>query len=70
LPDCGDCFGGDAPMGGGEPLSPEELASQLAANIWPELYGDLLAMVAANIDLQPDDESRAYWEAVYAALTE
>jgi hypothetical protein len=51
-------------------LPPEELAAQLAANVWPELYPDLVAMVAANIDLQPDEESQAYWQAVYAALTE
>jgi len=62
--------GGDAPMGGDQPLSPEELAKELAANIWPELYADLVAMVAANIELQPDEESQAYWQAVYAALTE
>ena len=65
---CDPCPGGDAP-GAGLP-APEDLAKELAANVWPELYDDLVATVGANIDLQADDESRAYWEAVYAALTE
>ena len=66
-PNCPGCEDQDG--GGGLP-DPQELAKQLADNIWPELYDDLVAIVAENIDLQPDDESRAYWEAVYAALTE
>jgi hypothetical protein len=68
--ECDDCVGGDAPGGGDEPPSPEELAAQLAANIWPELYDNLLFVVAGAIDASPDEETRAYWEAVYAALTE
>jgi hypothetical protein len=36
------------------------LAARLAANVWPELYGDLVALVAASIDFPPDEESRAY----------
>jgi len=36
-----------------------------------EFCGGLLgAVVGAAIDAQPDDESRAYWKAVYAALME
>ncbi len=64
--DCEPCWDDDD----GEPLGPEELAAQLAANIWPELYDDLVFVVGAAIEVQPDDESRAYWEAVYAALTQ
>ena len=66
-PNCPGCEGQD---GGGGQLSPQELAAQLAASVAPELYNDLLALIAANIELQPDEESQAYWEAVYAALTE
>lgn len=76
-PNCPDCEGGDAPRGGGdapmggdEPLSPEEMAAQLAENVWPELYDNLLFVVAGAIDAAPDDETQAYWQAVYAALTE
>jgi hypothetical protein len=74
-PDCPGCSQqrGDMMYEGGEGLPglpAEELAAELAANIWPELYPDLVAMVAANIDLQPHDESQAYWQAVYAALTQ
>jgi hypothetical protein len=42
----------------------------LAANVAPELYGDLLNMVLNAIEDAPDDETQAYWEAVYAALTQ
>jgi hypothetical protein len=66
-PDCPGCEGDD---GGGGELDPTELAGELAANVWPELYDDLVAIVAENVNLQPDDESRAYWQAVYDALTE
>jgi len=64
---CGPCPLDDE---GAEPPSPQELARQLVANVWPELYGDLLAMVAAAIDAAPDEETQAYWQAVYDALTE
>lgn len=64
--DCAPCWDGDA----GERMSPQQLAAQLATHIWPELYDDLVGVVGAAIEVQPDDESRAYWEAVYAALTE
>lgn len=63
-PTCDPCSGD-----GGERMSPQQLASELAATIWPELYNDLVAIVEENIDLQPDEESQAYWEAVHAALT-
>jgi len=56
--------------GGGEQRSPEETAELLADNVAPELYNGLVAVVAAAIEAQPDDETRAYWEAVYEALTE
>ena len=64
---CGDC-----PGDGGRGALPdaEELAKQLAGAVWPELYNDLVAIVEENIDLQPDEESRAYWQAVYDALAE
>jgi hypothetical protein len=45
-------------------------AGELATNVWPELYDNLVTIVAENIDLQPDDASRAYWEAVYDPLTQ
>jgi hypothetical protein len=74
--------GGDAPMGGdgmnimyeggGLPseLPPEELAAQLAANVWPELYDGLLAMVLGAIEYAPDEATEAYWQAVYGVLTQ
>jgi hypothetical protein len=46
------------------------LAKLLADNVAPALYSNLVYVVAGAIEVQPDDESRAYWEAVYAALTE
>jgi hypothetical protein len=64
-PDCPGC-----PGDSGEAMSPQELAKQLADNVWPELYDDLVWVVGQAAEAQPDDESRAYWEAVYAALTE
>lgn len=51
-------------------LPPEELAAQLAANVWPELYPDLVAMAAGAAETAPDEETQAYWLAVYAALTQ
>jgi hypothetical protein len=35
----------------------------------PELYGELAVIVEENVGSRPDDGSRAYWQAVYAALT-
>jgi hypothetical protein len=67
-PDCPGCEGGDAP-GGGLP-DPDELAAQLAETIWPELYDDLLEVILATIDGAPDEETHAYWQAVYGALTQ
>ncbi len=64
--DCEPCWDDDD----GEPLGPEELAAQLAASIWPELYDDLVWVVGEAINAQDDDASRQYWEAVYAALTQ
>jgi hypothetical protein len=66
--ECPGCEGGDAP-GGGLP-DPDELAADLAANIWPELYDGMLAVIVGAIDAAPDEETQAYWQAVYAALTE
>jgi hypothetical protein len=51
-------------------LPAEDLAAELAANIWPELFEDLLSMVAGLIDAAPNEETQAYWQAVYAALTQ
>jgi hypothetical protein len=64
--DCEPCWGDDD----SEPLGPEELAAQLAANIWPELYDDLVNIIAAEVSTEENDATREYWEAVYAALTE
>jgi hypothetical protein len=75
-PNCPDCEGGDGPMGGDgamgldEPLTPEEMAAQLAANVAPELYDNLLFVVAGAIEAAEDDETQAYWQAVYDALTQ
>ncbi len=79
--ECPGCsFGGDGGMNGmmyeggeGYPPGlppPAELAAQLAANVWPELYDGLLAIVLATIDAAPDEGTQAYWQAVYAALTQ
>lgn len=65
-PNCPDCQGDD----GGERMSPQELADRLVENIWPELYDDLVWVVAETIDWQETRDLRAYWQAVYAALTE
>jgi hypothetical protein len=67
-PNCPDYPEGDG--GAGEQRTPEELAKLLADNVAPELYDGLVYVVGQAIEAQPDDESRAYWEAVYAALTE
>lgn len=68
----GDCDCGEA-RGNGEGadrMPPEELAALLAENVAPEQYDALLAVVAAAIDAAPDEEMAAYWQAVYAALTQ
>lgn len=57
-------------LDGEPPLAPRELANMLAANIAPELYGALVNLVGIAIDWQETRELRAYWEAVYAALTQ
>jgi hypothetical protein len=64
---CGPCPGEDDR---GEPPSPQELAKQLADNVWPELYDDLVWVVGQAIDWQKTQELREYWTAVYNALTE
>jgi hypothetical protein len=51
-------------------LPPEELAAQWAANIWPELYDDLLAIVLEAIAAAPDEATQAYWQAVYDLLNQ
>jgi hypothetical protein len=53
----------------GDLLPPEEVAAILAENVAPEQYDALLAVVAAVIDAAPNEERKAYWEAVYVALT-
>ncbi len=79
--DCSPCDagGGNGMEGGVVPdgdlyppglPSPEELAAQLATNVWPELYDGLLSMVLAAIDSAPDEQTQAYWQAVYTALTQ
>jgi hypothetical protein len=67
-PNCPGCEGGDAPAGGLP--DPDDLAADLAANVWPALYDDLLGIILATIDAAPDEETQAYWQAVYAALTQ
>jgi hypothetical protein len=74
-PECPGCSQqrGDMMYEGGEGLPglpAEELAAELAANIGPELFNDLLSMVLTTIETAPDEESQAYWQAVYAALTQ
>jgi hypothetical protein len=54
----------------GDLMPPEDLAAILAENVAPEQYDALLAVVAAVIDAAPNEETQAYWEAVYAALTQ
>lgn len=62
----GDAMGGeDADL-----MPPEELAAVLAENTAPEQYDALLAIIGAAIDAAPDEETQAYWQAVYAALTQ
>jgi len=51
-------------------MGPQELAENLAANIWPELYDELLWVVGEAINNAADDADAAYWLAVYDALTE
>ena len=65
-PECGSCYD----ERGGEPLSPQELAALLAANVDSELFDSLVALVAANAAQQDNEEDAAYWEAVYYALIE
>jgi hypothetical protein len=60
-------YGGEDDSG---PMTPEELAAGLAANIWPELYDDLLNIVGEEISSEEDDVIRDYWETVYDTLTE
>jgi hypothetical protein len=73
---CGGTGGGRAMMmgEGGETipdqLPPEELAAVLAGNVSPELYAGLLNMVLTATDSAPDEETQAYWQAVYTALTQ
>jgi hypothetical protein len=72
-PDCSGCDGGRGDGGEGYPPewpAPEELASDLAANVWPELFDGLLTIVLDAIDAAPDEGTQAYWQAVYAALTQ
>ena len=45
-------------------------AAEWAVNVWPDLYDGLVNKVAVNIEIQPDEESQAYWQAVYDALTQ
>ena len=62
-PDCSGCRGGES-------LSPEELASELAAHVAPERYDTLVEIVAEVALIQKDAQRQAYWEAVYSALVE
>jgi hypothetical protein len=49
---------------------PDELAAALAEVIWPALYDDLLTLALNLVDEAADEEMQAYWQAVYAALTQ
>jgi hypothetical protein len=49
---------------------PEELAVELSANVLPEPFDGLLAVVEQAIDAAPDEGMGAYWQAVCAALTQ
>ncbi len=66
----GDCDCGGSRGDGMDSMTPEELGALLADNVTPELYDALLAVVAAAIDAAPDETTEAYWQAVYAALTQ
>jgi hypothetical protein len=70
-PNCGPCpppgDGGTNGMNGG-PLSPEELAAVLAANVDPDLYDSPVMLVGQNAAQQETPEDAAYWKAVYYAL--
>jgi hypothetical protein len=72
--DCPGCQGGRNEGGEGAEGPPdlpaEDLAAELAANVWPELYEDLLGMVLETIDGAPNEEVQAYWQTVYATLTQ
>jgi hypothetical protein len=73
-PGCPGCQGGRNEGGeGGEgppDLPAEDLAVELAANVWPELYDDLLGMILETIRVAPNEATQTYWQAVYAALTQ
>lgn len=64
--DCAPCWDGD----GAERMSPRQLAAALATHIWAELHDDLVWVVGEAIDWQDNDADRAYWQAVYDALTQ
>jgi hypothetical protein len=50
--------------------APEELAALLADNVAPAQYDTLVAVVAAAIDAAPDEQTAAYCQAIYDALTQ
>ena len=68
-PNCGAC-GGNLLQGGGQRLSPQALATRLMLNIDPDLYDDLVEIVAQAATGLDDAGDRAYWQAVYGYLAE
>jgi hypothetical protein len=58
----------NGPEGGAS--APEMLAMQLALNVAPELFDTLVDLAAQCAAGLPDEDQRAYWQAVYEALVE
>jgi hypothetical protein len=51
-------------------MSPEELAAQLALSVPPEHLASLVDLAGQAAVGLPDEDRRAFWQAVYGALTE
>jgi hypothetical protein len=66
-PDCPGCQGDG--LDGNDP-GPEQFAAELAEAVGDEYYENLLTLVLNLVDAASDEETQAYWQAVYAALTQ